>query len=230
MRLSILTVFVCAAAAVLSGCAALRPAQMKLPGGLAAHTEPGRVTGLGGGTRGTFQLAGNGGSFTRSASRLALFDDLAVIDRGGAGFTIAGPDFAQPVSARCVMRQTTMQIRVIAFTPKKLAYECDFDGAAARLSLQEAAGSALGRAERRGELVLDGITLTMRSVHDLVGSSLAVQAPIGYVIEYGGQPIAAVELNGTEPQLRLPSNHSDQRRAALLAALALALLWDPAAS
>ena len=230
MRHTPFLVLMFAAAVLLAGCVTIRPAQMKLPDGLAERTEPARVTGLGGGTRGTYQLAGHGGSFTRSASRLALFDDLAVFDRGRASYSITGPAFAQPVSARCVMRQTTMQIRVIAFTPKKLAYECDFDGAAARLSLQEAAGSALGRTERRGELVLDGVTVTMRSVHDLVGSSLAVQAPIGYVIEHGGQPIAAVELNGTEPQLRLPSNHSDQRRAALLAALALALLWDPAAS
>jgi hypothetical protein len=37
-----------------------------------------------------------------------------------------------------------------------------------------------------------------------------------------------VELSDTEPQLRLPLGESAQRRAALLTALALALLWDPA--
>jgi len=125
-----------AAAALLASCAAIRPAQMKLADGLAERTEPVRVTGLGGGTRGSLQLAGNAGGFTRSATRLALLDDLAVFDRGGASYSIAGPDFAPPVQARCTLRQTTMQIRVNAFTPKKLAYECDFDGAAARLSLQ----------------------------------------------------------------------------------------------
>ncbi len=77
--------------------------------------------------------------------------------------------------------------------------------------------------------MLGGVTVTMRSVHELVGTPLTVQVPIGYVIEHGGQAIAAVELNGTEPQLRLPGGGGDQRRAALLAALALALLWDPAA-
>jgi hypothetical protein len=228
MRINLSILLSITAAALLTGCAAIRPAQMKLPDGLAESTEAAGITGLGGGTRGSYQLAGHAGSFSRSASRLALFDDLAVFNRGGAGYSIAGPDFVQPVQARCTLRQTTMQIRVLAFTPKKLAYECDFDGAAARLSLQEAAGSALGRAERRGELVLDGITVTMRSVHELVGTPLGVQAPIGYVIELAGQPIAAVELNGTEPRLRLPRGERDQRRAALLAALALALLWDPA--
>jgi len=228
---------VLAACVLLAGCDTIKPAQMKLPDGLAAGTEDARITGMGGGTRGSYQLAGisgaNVGNFTRAASRLSLFDDLAVFNRGGASFSIYGADFAQAVNARCTLRQTTMQIRVLAFTPKKLAYECDFDGAAARFSLQESATlgvSPSGRAERHGRIEFNRTTLTLRSVHELVGTSLPLQAPIGYVIEQAGQPVAAVELNGTEPQLRLPPRAAGElRQAALLAAMAVALLWDPAA-
>lgn len=67
-------------------------------------------------------------------------------------------------------------------------------------------------------------------MHQVEGSALPLAAPIGYLIERGAQPVAAVELNGTVPQLRLPDpSQPDVRRATLLAALALALLWDPGA-
>lgn len=224
------------AALLAAGCAAIRPAQMALPAGLEARTVAASIDGLGGGRSGSFTIARNEGSFTRSADRLALFDELAVFNWGGAGYTVRGADFAAPVSARCKLRQATATLGVVEFRPKKLAYECDFEGAApfntARLSLQESATAVgtLGRAERRGRITVGGTVLALRSVHDLVGSPLQLAFPIGYVVEQDGQPLAAVELNGTVPQLRLPTSApAETRQAVLVAALALAVLWDPAA-
>jgi hypothetical protein len=67
----------------------------------------------------------------------------------------------------------------------------------------------------------------VRSVHTVAGGALPLSAPIGYRIDAGGAPVATVELNGLTPQLLLPADEA-QRRDALLIALTLALLWDPA--
>ena len=206
---------------------------MVLPDGLQARTTEARIEGLGAGTRGYLRVAGNDGAFTRAASQLTLFD-VASFDRGGSTFTVSGPDFPATVSARCRFRQNTVTLGIVGFEPKKLAYECDFDGLpGARLSLQEAepgSGVRTLKAERRGQLAVDGQLLALRSVHDIVGAALPAAAPIGYWVDSDGAPVAAVELNGTVPRLHLPDATQPQlRRGVLLAAIALALLWDPAA-
>jgi hypothetical protein len=221
----------------LSGCAALPPAHMALPPDLPARTEATAITGMGGGTRGSFTVAGADGSFNRSATRLALFDDLAVFDRGGAGFTLAGPGAAPAIAAVCSQRQTTVNLGIVGFAAKPLAYECDFkrDGQAlaARLSLQEArdgSGQLTAQAQRRGLLQWQGATLTLRSVHQVQGSPLPLQTPIGYLFEAEGRgAVGAIELNGLTPALWLPPASEPQlRQAVLIAAVALAVFWDPA--
>jgi len=216
-----------------AGCGVIQPARMALPDGLQARTAETRIEGLGAGTSGTLRVAGNSGPFTRAASQLALFD-IASFDRGGSTFTVSGADFPSPVSARCRFRQNTVTLGVVDFNPKKMAYECDFDGLpGARLALQETAASGGVRtmkAERRGQITADGKALALRSVHDIEGAMLPVAAPIGYVFESGSQPVAALELNGTVARLRLPdAAEPELRRGVLLAAIALSLLWDPAA-
>lgn len=226
-RTMIAFAFVLAAA----GCGSIRPAQMALPAGLQTRTQEARIEGLGGGRSGNLRVAGNTGPFTRAASQLALFE-IASVDRGGSTFAVSGADFLSPVSARCRFRRNTVTLGIVDFEPKTLAYECDFDGPpGARLSLQEAArGVSKLQAERRGQITADGKVLTLRSVHDIEGAALAVAAPIGYVMESAGRPVAAVELNGTVPDLRLPdATQPELRRVALLAAIAVSLLWDPAA-
>lgn len=220
-------------ALAVAGCVAVRPATMALPEGLAARTVEARLDGLGGGTAGKLRVAGNSGPFTRAASQLTLFDS-ATFDRGGATFTVGGADFPAPVGARCRFRQYTVTLGVVEFKPKKIAYQCEFDGLpGARLSLQEAEparGIGTLKAERRGRIEVDGTVLALRSVHELEGAVLDVAAPFGYLIEAAGRPSAAVELNGTRPRLLLPAaDRPAERRAALLASIALALPWDPAA-
>jgi hypothetical protein len=76
-----------------------------------------------------------------------------------------------------------------------------------------------------------GRVYTVRSVHDAVGGIVPLAAPLGYVVDTAGTPIASVELNGLTPALRLPSSSASpmERRDLLLVALSLAVLWDPAA-
>lgn len=229
MRYSWLTLAVVALAA----CGAIQPARMQLPDPLPAD-PPVAIEGMAAGQRGEFRAAGYHGQYARSATRLEIFDDLAVFDRGRASYTLDGVMEA-PLSARCTVRQTSMTIGVVGFDPKRLAYECDFDAqgkaAGIRFTLQEARDNGTPKtlqAERRGRIEYRGRTLTLRSVHAVEGSPFPLAAPIGYVFEQDGRAVGAIELNGLTPRLWLPGSSDDTRRAAVVAAMALAIFWDPA--
>lgn len=215
---------------MLAACAVMQPARMEQPPGLEARAVAATIEGLGGGTRGSFKVAGNQGSFTRSATRLDLLDELVTFDRGSVAFTLQGADFPSAVSAKCEVRQTTGTLRFVQFKPRKFGVDCRYQGLAAHFLLVEAdpaSGVQTLQAERRGEWTGTAGTLTVRSVHTVAGGALPLPDPIGYRIDAGGVPVATVELNGLTPRLLLPADEA-QRRDALLIALTLALLWDPA--
>lgn len=217
--------------AVLVGCASVRPATMVLPDGLAAASSEVVVRGLGGGRQGEYTVAGHRGSFTRSADRLDVFE-IVSFDWGVSSLTIEGADIPVPVAAKCGLRQVTARYKIVQFTAKPLAYECDYTGANATLSLQEARQGKdwlASRSRRRGQASIDDYLLELRSVHELEGTPLTVEAPFGYVLEHDGRAVGAIELNGSTPRVWLPAQDAALRRAVLLAAMPLALLWDPAA-
>lgn len=226
-----------AAALTATACNALPPAEMRLPPGLATQGETLRVEGIGGGNRGSFRVGGWQGSFTRSEERLALFDSL-VTNRASAGFVIAGPGISDTIEADCRMRERVVELDVIVFTPQRMAYACRFTAGGgrafpARFELQEARtgfADALSRRQRRGEIALGGEVVQIRSVHKLEGSPFEMASPIGYVFEQQGRAVGAVELNG-KPRLILsdPANQG-LSRTLTVAAMALALLRDPADS
>lgn len=221
------------AAVALAACGAIQPARMQLPDPLRT-SAPVAIEGMTAGQRGEFRAAGFRGQYARSATRLEIFEDLAVFDRGRASYTLDGV-LESPLTANCTVRQTSMTIGVIGFEPKKLAYECDFvtQGRAAGVLFTLQEGRAPGtpktlQAERRGRIDFRGTTLALRSVHAVEGSPLPLGNPIGYVFEQDGRAVGAVELNGLVPRLWLPAGDDDTRRAAVAAAMALAIFWDPA--
>jgi hypothetical protein len=219
-----------AAGILLGGCGAITPARMALPPALETGTEKVTITGLGGAPRGEFGVAGERGSFTRSASRLALFDALYESESAVASFALAPPG---GVSSRCSMRRRTANAGLLTYEFRPMAYTCSFSGAGepALLTLGEARSTGRLQSmkrERGGEMTLGDVRLQVRSSHALAGSKLETAAPIGYVFERDGRIVAAVEINGTEPVIifRAGSN-GNERQAVTLASLALALLWDP---
>ena len=225
------TLLAATVALVFTGCAAIRPAQMALPEGLGASSDEVALSGLGGGREGAYTLAGNHGQFRRTNDRLDVFDIIS-FDWGGSRVTVEGVDVAPPISATCGLRQITAGWRIVRFAAKPLAYECEYTGIDAGLSLQEAKStqdSLMNKARRRGEVRVAGMVLELRSVHELEGTPLSVEAPIGYVVEHAGRAVGAIELNGSTPRVWLPTDDAEQRRAVLLAVMPLALLWDPAA-
>lgn len=207
----------------LAGCASVPAARMALPGELAG-IEPVPVRGLGAGRDGEWRIGEARGRFERGADRIAWFD-LVQTDRVGASFTVPGPAGAAE-TARCRGRQATLGWRIVDAPLQPWGVTCRWDGGA-ELSL--AAATHPTRDERVGRYRDGAVSLELRSVHRVQGSSLPLQAPIGYLMLEGGRPVAAVELNGTTPRLWRPDAGSPLHRPVTEAALAVALLWDPAA-
>jgi hypothetical protein len=218
------------AAAALAGCASIRPAQMALPPALETGTERLTISGLGGAARGDFRVAADSGRFTRSATRLALFDGLYEGESAVASFSFVPP---AATAGRCSMHRGTANAGVLTYEFKPMAYICDFTGAEspARLTLAESRSTSRVqsmRRERHGQVTLGEVQLQLRSSHALAGSPVPTAAPIGYLFERGGAAVAAVEINGTETAIVLRADLAgNERQAVVLASLALALLWDP---
>lgn len=214
----------------LGACAAIQPAQMRLPPELAAQA-PEPLQGLGGAREGRFGLGAEGGSFRRGLDRLVLLD-LVARERASSSFEWRRAD-GSAVQGQCRGRQGTVSVGVLSARSRPFHLECRFDGALqASLSLAAPSQTALGtRAERNGRLEMAGgaqPALELRSVHEVQGSSLPLAAPIGYTLWQDGKAVGAIELNGGTPRLWRPAEGEALRAPVTLAALALALLWDPA--
>lgn len=220
----------------LAACGNIQPVEMRLPDKLIDDSELVIFDGIGGGTHGRFSVGAYGGGFERSEQRLAYFETF-VKNYGHAEFVVEGPAISTTIEARCKMRERVLDFGVAEFTPERMAYRCKFtaDGRAipARFELQEikeGIGGALSKKQRHGEIALGGETIRMHSIHSLRGSTFKMASPIGYVLERDGVPLGAVELNG-RPRLFL-SRGIDQstERTLTIAAIALAIFWDPSNS
>lgn len=215
------------AATLLAGCLTLEPARLALPDGLADRTEIVVVEGLGAGERGRFAAGPLRGHYERRATRLDLFDLLSR-DRVATRYVLEHDGTA----VDCTLRETTLAAGAIEVRVKPLAMRCDFSRAGQPLAQQlelRAGDSALGtRLARVGRMQSGGIDLELRSLHEAEGGAWPLAAPLGYAIRQAGRDIAAVEVDGLRPRVWLPRAAGPERDAALLAALTLALLWDPA--
>lgn len=213
-----------AVAAVLAtaACAALPPARMALPEPLAA-VAPEALQGVGGGREGRFEIGALQGQFVRSASRLSLFGDALAADRAALDYR------THDVTARCRARQVSAAAGVLVAAVRPFEWTCRYEGAlpGELVLAADAAAPGAPSAARQGRVTLAGATLAVRSVHRVQGSPLPLERPIGYVLEVDGRPVGAVELNGP-PRLWRPVAGTPLHDAVTHAALALALLWDPA--
>ncbi len=219
-----------------TGCTSIEAARMAAPAELSTTTERVPMEGIGGWNKGDFAFAGHDITFQRSESRLSFFN--IVENRSGyTNFTMRGPAISDQIEVKCDMRERNITLGDVGFTPKKMAYACDFASNGypfpARFELQEVRdglGGALNKKERKGEIALDRVILQVQSVHKLEGSPFEMASPIGYVFLQGGQPVGAVELNGTPVAFLPVTDDVVLRRAVVTGATALALFRDPANS
>ena len=215
-----------AAALTLSACASLPAAQVALPAPLSAQT-PELVEGIGVGRSGSFSLGAATGTFSRGRDRLELFD----IVNWDSAKTRYGLTFADGTrtEAACKGKAVEVTWRALAADARPFSFECEWRGArSAQLAVNAPALAVGTKAERSGRFAMNGLTLEVRSLHDVQGSPLPLEAPIGYLFSQGGRPVGAVELNGPVPRLWRPAAGDPLHEPVTLAALALALLWDPA--
>lgn len=211
-----------AAALALAGCAALPPAQMALPEDLAA-LQPVDVAGLGGGRRGEFSVGPQQGRYERGADQARWFDRLET-DKADSRYTLARAGGGS-AEVGCKARQARVVAGVLDLPVRPYGVVCLWrDGA--ELTLAATRHATLE--ERVGAWRSGATTLELRSVHRVQGSPLPLAAPIGYLLLAGGRPVGAVELNGIVPRLWRPDAASPLHGPVTEAALALALLWDPA--
>jgi len=213
-----------------TGCAHIKPAHMALPEGLAgdpARFEELSLQGIGGKARGDFKAGDAGGRFERSASRLALFDASISCDRASARYTLQR-EGADAVEAECRARRTEVQRSALALPVRPFTVDCDWrDGARLKLDAEVLAAGGTQEA-RKGRYEGGGVVLELRSVHQLQGTKWPLSQPAGYALWQDGVAVGALDLTGVTPRLLRPRTGTPQHEAVTRAALALALLWDPA--
>jgi hypothetical protein len=218
-----------AALAAAGGCASLPAAQMALPAPLAART-PEAVQGIGLGRSGEFALGAERVRFSRGRDRLELFDVLS-FDRSPVRYALTRAD-GSLVEASCRGRQNTASVGILQGNAKPFSFECEWrqhpQGRVAGMTVAAPSWIPGTRAERSGSFTLGATTLEVKSVHNVQGSPLPLEQPIGYVMAHAGRPVGAIELNGSTPRLWRPAPGDALAEPVTLAALALALLWDPA--
>lgn len=215
--------------ALLAACAHVKPARMALPEALGAdgaRFEELPLQGLGGKAKGDFRLADAGGRFERSASRLELFSATLNFDRASASYTLQ-QGTAAPVQADCKLRRNEVQRGVLALPVRPFTVDCDWrDGAKLKLDADLLAAGGTQEA-RKGRYEGAGVTLELRSVHQLQGTKWPLAQPAGYTLLQDGVAVGALELTGVTPRLWRPRAATPQQEAVTRAAIALALLWDP---
>ncbi len=193
-----------AAAMLAAACATPQPARMALPATLpAATTEELPLQGLGGKAKGTLQVGDASGTYERSASRLELLDALLSFDRGGARYTLQAPG-AEPVEAQCKARQFEVQRNILSLPARPWAVDCSWKSGA-KLALKAEVMAAAGTQEaRQGRFEAGGVTLELRSVHQLQGTKIPLPHAAGYTLMHEGVAVGALELTGSTPRLWRP--------------------------
>ncbi|MGX7952261.1 VV20781 family protein [Tsuneonella sp. HG249] len=213
----------------LTGCTA---AQMQLPAGMASSAMRTEFVGIGGWPGGKFVAGPYSGDFARSLDSIS-FSDASITRAGHGEFTISGPGIAAAVAGRCTMRADGVDLGLAEVTLKPMAYRCNLQSSAdtpGRLELRETVGggTAMTRYERHGEIHLGGESLRFRSVHHISGTPMPSFTPVGYVFERGGGQVAALELTGRPTLITPAALDSATAQAVHVAAIALAIFWDPA--
>jgi hypothetical protein len=214
-----------AAVLALSGCASLPAAEVALPAPLASQT-PERIEGIGLGRKGGFTVGDARGTFNRGRDRLELFG-IVNWDSAKTRYALTLADGAG-TEAACKASAVEVAWRVLAADAKPFSFACEWRGArSAQLTVNAPALAADMKAERTGRFSMNGTSIEVQSLHEVRGSSVPLEAPIGYLFSQGGRPVGAIELNGSTPRLWRPAAGDALHEPVTLAALALALLWDP---
>ena len=155
---------------------------------------------------------------------------------GRMAFEISRTDLGGLAEARCTYSREEERVAIDPVTfarplePLRVSCRYRIDGReAGTLSLMADPDTRASYADgRRGEITILGSSLALQTRHGLAETDVAVADPSGYVmIDDNGQTVGALELTGGGSRRAILPNNAVQRKAALLAAITLALFWDP---
>jgi hypothetical protein len=180
--------------------------------------------------KGEFTLGADCVSFTRARDRLELFEVVS-FDCSPTRYALTRAD-GSLVEASCRGRQNTITLGVLQGNAKPFSFECEWrqhpQWRLAGMTIAALSWIPGTHAERSGGFTVGATTLEVKSMHNVPGSPLPLEQPIGYVMSHHGRPVGAIELDGSTPRLWRPAPTDALADPVTLAALALALLWDPA--
>ena len=233
MRNTIVT----AAALCLAGCAT---AEMDGFAEVAAKSELVNIEGVGWGRSGNFTLSplGVAGKFRRSAGSSTVNGDK--LSQGRVVFDLIGDGEFGGLQAECAHSRETFETservsRRATFGTSTLigpyVMTCGFFRGADDIGgievREEQGGTFDGRTLRSGHADVGDAKMRLASIHAIPGIEMPSGPPMGYAMDFAGGGEAMLHSNGSTQQIALPPAGRDERTAALLSGIALALVWDP---
>lgn len=214
---------------LLSGCAAVR---QPTPGASARMAQSPSVAGVAEegfgkslwGRQGEFTLGGQRLRYERGADRLSLFQPLPASVSLPLRFSGPAPDNATVCEGWTPAQGAKGQ----PTSSKPWVLSCKWgSGPAAMLQIGEGQVRH-GKLSREGAYRRGELTLGLRSVHLLEGGTQPQTAAVGYEMLHQGTVVGSLDLSGPQPRLRRPDPSTALGRAVTEAAMALALVWEPA--
>jgi hypothetical protein len=217
-----------------------RDATIRLPEELIGQSTQIDFSGFGVYNEGRYAGPDYRGEFRRTESRLGVFDPLYVANRGRSSFTVEDAAGSVRHSGDCRFTRDRASVGIVTADLDRMEYLCDLREGAGPVASQLVLGEPrrkgfreklLARERRVGEAVVLGHRVAIESVHEYAGSRLSSQTPLGYVLVSGDLVVAAVDLLDWSPVVHLRDGIAESERdAAVVVALALAVLRDPASS
>jgi hypothetical protein len=169
-------------------------------------------------------------------SNFNLVQDGYAARFGRMAFEISRADLGGRAEARCAYSRGEERVAVGRVTlatpsaPLRVICEYRIDGRdAGTLRLLAHSNDRASYANgREGEITIFGTSLGLQTRHGIAEAEVGFGNASGYVmLGSNGQPVGALELTGgTSRRAVLPKNEA-QRKPAVLAAVTLALFWDP---
>ena len=200
--------------------------QVTMPSSLAgAETVP--IRGTNGAMVGRVSVGEASGGFRRSRTQTTT---LGVYERDGAStrFTLEGAPFAEATEVDCKLTRRAVTVQGVSSPTKPVGYECTLSrGGSLVLDEQTEVGGPHPFPIRKGYVALDGIRLTVRSLHAYEGIDRESLNPIGYSFADGDRVVGAVRMLMPPSLSVAPEATVSQRAAMTAAAAALALTWEP---
>ena len=155
---------------------------------------------------------------------------------GRMAFDISRADLGGRAEARCAYSREEERATVVSVTlarpsvPLRVTCQYRIDGREAGTLnlLAHSYGRTSYAKGRKGEITIFGTSLALQTRHGIAEADVGVADATGYVmLGNNGQPVGALELTGGSSRRAVLPNNEAQRKAAVLAAVTLALFWDP---